>query len=176
MGETTLFYIIIFILIGQYLLHFVLDVLNAKSFSEAIPEEVNDVFNEEEYRKSQAYKKTNHSFGLFSDGVSLGATLLFLFLGGFEWVDQLARSWVSGTIPVALVFFGIILLGSSLLSMPFSYYKTFVIEERFGFNKTSKGTFATDILKGWLLAVLLGGGVLALFIWFYQWAGQDFWL
>ena len=175
MGETTLFYIIIFILIGQYLLHFVLDILNAKSFSEAIPEEVNDVFNEEEYRKSQAYKKTNHSFGLFSDGVSLGATLLFLFLGGFEWVDQLARSWVSGTIPVALVFFGIILLGSSLLSMPFSYYKTFVIEERFGFNKTSKGTFVTDILKGWLLAVLLGGGVLALFIWFYQWAGQDFW-
>jgi len=175
MGETTLFYIIVFILIGQYLLHFVLDVLNAKSFSEAIPEEVNDVFNEEEYRKSQAYKKTNHGFGLFSDGVSLGATLLFLFLGGFEWVDQLARSWVSGTIPVALVFFGIILLGSSLLGIPFSYYKTFVIEERFGFNKTSKGTFVTDILKGWLLAALLGGGVLALFIWFYQWAGQDFW-
>ncbi|TAI49328.1 M48 family metallopeptidase [Flagellimonas allohymeniacidonis] len=176
MGETTLFYIIIFILTAQYLIHQLLEYLNAKRFTSQIPEELKDVFDEEEYQKSQQYKKTNYRFGLLSDGFSLALTLAFLIFGGFEWIDSVVRSITDKTIPMALLFFGIIVWGSSILGLPFSYYQTFVIEEKFGFNKTTKSLFFSDMVKGWLLSLVFGGGILALFIWFYQWTGPDFWL
>ena len=176
MGETTLFYIIIFILTAQYLVHQLLEYLNAQRFTSQVPEELKDVFDEEEYQKSQQYKKTNYRFGLLSDGFSLSLTLAFLIFGGFEWIDTIVRSITDQTIPMALLFFGIILWGSSILGLPFSYYQTFVIEEKFGFNKTTKSLFLSDMVKGWLLSLVFGGGILALFIWFYQWTGPNFWL
>nr|WP_299341663.1 M48 family metallopeptidase [Allomuricauda sp.] len=176
MGETTLFYIIIFILTAQYLIHQLLEYLNAQRFTSSVPDELRDVFDEEEYQKSQLYKKTNYRFGLLSDGFSLLVTLAFLIFGGFEWIDSMLRTITNQAIPMALLFFGIIAIGSSILGIPFSYYQTFVIEERFGFNKTTKALFFSDIVKGWLLTALFGGGILALFIWFYQGTGPDFWL
>src|SRR5690606_41858520 len=77
---------------------------------------------------------------------------------------------------IALIFFGIIMIGSDIITTPFSYYGTFVIEEKFGFNKTSKKTFFLDKLKGWLMMAIVGGGILALIIWFYQSTGTYFWL
>ena len=176
MDHNTLFYIIIGILIAQFLLETLLDYFNARHYDDPVPEELNDVFDTEEYQKSQQYKKTNYRFGLITSTFSLLLTLGFLIFGGFEWVDSIARSITENTIGIALIFFGIIMLGSDIINTPFSYYGTFVIEEKFGFNKTTKKTFFFDKIKGWLMLSLLGGGMLALIIWFFQWAGTNFWI
>ena len=172
----TLFYIIIAILILQFLVETILDYLNAKHFDDSIPSELTDVFDSEEYLKSQLYQKTNYRFGLWSSIFSLVLTLSFLLFGGFEWADQLARSFSDNDIIITLIFFGIITVGSDIVSTPFSYYQTFVIEERFGFNKSTIKLFILDKLKGWLMMAILGGGVITLAMWFFQWAGPNFWL
>ncbi|MBC6997895.1 M48 family metallopeptidase [Cytophaga sp. FL35] len=171
-----LFYAIVTILVFQYVLETLLDYLNARHYNDPIPEGLTDVFDEEEYRKSQAYKKTNYKFGVITSTFSLILTLGFLFFGGFEWVDQLVRGITTNPILMALLFFGIIFIGNDLISLPFSYYSTFVIEEKFGFNKTSNGLFFIDKLKGWAILAIVGGGMLSLIIWFFQWAGSYFWL
>lgn len=176
MEKNLLFYVILVILIVQYLVHQLLEYLNAKRFKSTLPTELSDVFDETEYQKSQQYKKANYRFGLLSDGFSLLLTLCFLWFGGFEWVDQLTRSITDKTIPMALVFFGIITFGSAVLGIPFSYYRTFVIEETYGFNKTTKSLFFIDKLKGGLLGAFLGGGILTLFMLFYQGTGPNFWI
>jgi len=134
------------------------------------------VFNSAEYEKSQAYKATNYTFNLISSSFSFILILVFLFFGGFAWVDEIARLYTENPIGIALLFFGIIMIGSDLINTPFSYYQTFVIEERFGFNKTTKKLFFLDKIKGWLMTIVLGGTILALVLWFYQWAGANFWL
>ncbi|EGV44431.1 M48 family peptidase [Bizionia argentinensis JUB59] len=176
MTSTTLFYIIIAIIIIDFIVDKVLDALNAKHYNDPIPEELHDVYNTEEYEKSQAYKKYNYKFGILTSTFSIILTLAILFFDGFEFIDTVARNYSENPIIVALIFFGIIMIGSDIINTPFSYYQTFVIEEKFGFNKTTKATFLLDKLKGWLMMAILGGGVLALIIWFYQVAGQYFWL
>ncbi|MBO6534072.1 MAG: M48 family metallopeptidase, partial [Muricauda sp.] len=176
MEKNLLFYVILAILVVQYLAHQYLEYLNAKRFKSTVPPELADVFDESEYQKSQQYKRTNYKFGVISDGFSLILTICFLVFGGFEWVDQFTRSITEDPIPMALIFFGIIMLGSALLGLPFSYYRTFVIEEEYGFNKTSPSTFFSDKLKGGILTVILGGGILTLFMLFYQSTGPYFWI
>ncbi len=176
MSYTLLFTIIIAVLLLQFAVETFLNYLNARRFGDAIPQELSDVFDKEAYRKSQDYKLHNYRFGLISSIFSLLLTLGFLLLGGFEWADQFALGISQNPIWRALLFFGIIVLGSDLLGTPFSWYQTFVIEEKFGFNKTTPRLFILDKLKGWLLMLFLGGGLLALIIWFYNWAGTSFWL
>lgn len=172
----TLFYTIIIILLLQFLVENILGYLNAKHYGDPIPKDLEDVFDPEEYQKSQEYQKTNYRFGLLSSIFSLVITLAFLLFGGFEWADQLARTFGDNEIVVTLIFFGIITVGSDILVTPLSYYQTFVIEERFGFNKSTKKLFLIDKFKGWLMMAILGGGVITLAMWFYQWAGPNFWL
>jgi STE24 endopeptidase len=176
MTPNTLFYILIGILVLNFIVDKVLDALNAKHFNDEIPKELKDVYDEAEYKKSQAYKKTNYKFGNITSIFSIALTLAFFFLDGFKIVDDMARSYSDNAIVIALIFFGIIMLGSGLLMFPFSYYKTFVIEERFGFNKTTKATFFLDKFKGLLMTAIIGGGILSLIIWFYQLTGKHFWL
>ncbi|MGB3605855.1 MAG: M48 family metallopeptidase [Psychroserpens sp.] len=176
MTSTLLFYIIISIIIINFIVDKVLDALNAKHYDDPIPTELSDVYDKAEYEKSQAYKKTNYKFGIWSSLFSLVLTLGFLLLDGFEYVDNIARSYSDSPIGIALIFFGIIMLGSDLIATPFSYYKTFVIEEKFGFNTTTKKTFILDKLKGLLMTIILGGSMLALIIWFYQHTQDLFWL
>ncbi|MBT8185371.1 MAG: M48 family metallopeptidase [Eudoraea sp.] len=176
MDYSVLFYIIVAILLLQFVLETILDYLNARKFSDPVPPELNDVFDLEEYKKSQEYKSTNYKFGLISSVFSLSLTLAFLFFGGFEWVDTIARGISENQIVRALFFFGIIMLGSDLLTTPFSYYQTFVIEEKFGFNTSTPALFFVDKIKGWLMLILIGGSILALIIWFFQWAGTHFWI
>lgn len=176
MTSTTLFYIIIAIILINFIIDKILDALNAKHYDDAIPEELHDVYDETEYKKSQAYKKTNYKFGIFSSLFSIVLTLGFLCLDGFEYVDTIARNYSENPIVIALLFFGIIMIGSDLISTPFSVYKTFVIEEKFGFNKTTVKTFILDKIKGLLMTAILGGGILALIIWFYQQTQEQFWL
>jgi len=172
----TLFYIIIAILVLQFILETVMNYLNAKHYGDPVPEELADVFDSEEYQKSQDYKKTNYRFGLLTSVFTVLMTLSFLIFGGFEWVDQIARNLTDNTILIALIFFGIVMIGSSIITTPFSYYRTFVIEEKFGFNKSTIKLFVLDKLKGWAMLSIIGGGILALIIWFFQWAESNFWI
>lgn len=175
MTPQLVFYIIITFIIISFVIDQVLDWLNAKHFDDPIPQELNDVYDEESYRKSQDYKKANARFSTITSSFMLVITLIFFFIDGFGFVDHLARSISENEIVVGLLFFGIIMVGSDVLTTPFSYYKTFVIEERFGFNKSTSTLFFMDKLKGWLMTIIVGGGLLALVIWFYQISGSLFW-
>ena len=176
MERTSLFYVILVILVVQFLVHQFLEYLNAKRFSSELPPELADVFDQGEYQRSQRYKQANYKFGMLADGFSLLVTLCFLWFGGFDWIDRLTRTISGEPIAMALIFFALIILGSGIIGLPFSYYRTFVIEQAYGFNKSSRKLFFMDQLKGALLIGVLGGGLLALFMLFHQRTGPDFWL
>lgn len=176
MDKTIVFYVIIFILLADFVLDFVMNYLNARRFKDPIPADLNDVYDREAYEKSQAYKQTNYEFGIVTSLFSLFLILGFLFFEGFAWVDSIAMGISDNIIVQALVFFGIILIGNDVINIPFSYYQTFVVEEKFGFNKSTRATFFTDKLKQWAMMIIIGGSLLSLVIWFFQWAGSDFWL
>ena len=176
MSPQFLFYIIIGILVLDFVIDKYIDHLNARHFNDDIPNELKDVYNQEEYFKSQAYKKENYRFSLVTSTFSMIITLCFFIFKGFAWADGFARSFSDNEISVALIFFGLIMIGSDILNTPFSYYHTFVIEEKFGFNKTTKRLFLIDKIKGWLLSAIIGGGILAIIIWFYEKTGDMFWI
>ena len=176
MTPTTLFYIIIAIIIINFIIDKILNTLNAQHFNDELPLELQDVYDESEYKKSQSYKATNHRFSNITSLFSLLLTLGFFYFDGFEFVDNIARSYSNNSMVIALLFFGIIMFASDIITTPFAYYKTFVIEEKFGFNKTTIKTFIFDKIKGWLMLAILGGGILALIIWFYEITGTTFWL
>jgi STE24 endopeptidase len=176
MTSDTLFYILISILIISFIVDKVLDALNAKHYKDPIPPELSDVYEEEDYLKSQNYKKANDRFSSIASSISLVVTLFFFYLDGFAFVDEWARTFSDNTIIIALLFFGSIMFVSDLLSTPFNYYHTFIIEEKFGFNKTTLKTFLVDKIKGWLMSAILGGLLLSIIIWFYEAVGSNFWL
>ena len=130
MQPTTLFYILIAIISISFMIDKILDTLNIKHFDDKIPEKLADVYNKEAYKKSQAYKKTNSKFSNLTSTFSIVLTLVFFFVDGFKYVDNFARSFTDNTVLVALIFFGVIMFGSDILTTPFSYYKTFVIRKR----------------------------------------------
>ncbi len=176
MNPETLFYILISIICVKFLFESFINALNSKHFNDSIPKELKGIYNNEEYLKSQDYKKANYKFSIFSSLFSVITTLLFFMVDGFAFVDSVAKSFSENTIIITLIFFGIIVFASDIFSFPFSYYKTFVIEEQFGFNKTSKKTFVLDKIKGWLMILIVGGGLLALITWFHQLTTSNFWL
>ncbi|MDD5507570.1 MAG: M48 family metallopeptidase [Bacteroidales bacterium] len=168
--------VIIVILVVGYIVERILDYLNSTYWSDELPEELKGIYDAEKYKKSQAYLRVKQRFSVLTDSVSLAVMLLMLLLGGFAWLDQVVREWTTHPILMSLCFFGILGLASDLLTTPFSVYSTFVIEERFGFNKTTPRTFILDKLKGWLLGAVIGGGLLSLVIWIYLSTGQFFWV
>jgi STE24 endopeptidase len=176
MDAEQIFYIIIAIVTWQFLFDQWLDYLNHKTVKTTIPEELEGVYDDEKYRKQQDYKKANYSFGVLSEIVSFAVMMGMLFLGGFALVNGWAAEISSNVTIQSLLFFAIIGLGSSVIGLPFSIYGTFVIEERFGFNKTTPKTFVLDMLKSTLLSVLIGGPLMAFVIWLYSIAGHYFWL
>ena len=176
MTAQIVFYSLIGIVILNFIKEEILSYFNAKHFNDALPEELTDVYEEQEYLKSQAYKKTNYQFSLYSNTFSVILTLAFFFLEGFAYVDTFVRNTTDNTIVQTLLFLGILMLGSDILTTPFSYYKTFVIEEKFGFNKSTKKLFFLDKLKGWAVTLLLGGTILTLITWFYLQTGNLFWI
>ena len=172
----TLFYIILAILVIDFLFDRLLDYLNSTRWSNKLPFELQGIYDEDKYRKSQNYLRENMRFGLLTSSLSFVLIIAFLLLGGFPFLDNWVRQYTEHPILMALLFFGIIGLASDLLSTPFDIYHTFVIEEKYGFNRTTPKTYVADKLKGWLLAIILGGGLMAVIIWFYQMAGSYFWL
>jgi len=176
MTSDTIFNLIVaFILIGFILDRF-LDWLNVKNWKSAIPDEMKDYYDTDKYSKAREYERETSRFGLISSAFSLCAILLMLFLDGFAWIDNLIRQWTENPYWLPMAYFGLILIVSDILSMPFSVYSTFVIEEKYGFNKTTVKTFILDKLKGYILGAIIGGGILAAFIWFYESMGESFWI
>ena len=171
-----LFYIIIGIVVADFIFERFLQYLNSTKWSDILPQEVKGIYDEDKYRKQQAYAKVNFRFSMITSTFSFVILLLMLLLTGFAWVNNLALSVSANSILTALVFFGILMLSSDLLTTPFSVYDTFVIEDKFGFNKTTPKTFIFDKLKGWLLGAIIGGGLLALIIYIYQLTTNQFWI
>jgi len=176
MNPQILFYTLIGIIVVKFIFDTILNANNAKHFNDKIPEELDGIYNDEEYLKSQEYKKENYKFSLITSSFSVLLTISFFFFKGFAYVDNIARDISNNTILITLIFFGIILFASDILTLPLSYYKTFVIEEKYGFNKSTFKTFILDKIKGWLMMVIIGGGILALLVWFYQLTTTNFWL
>ncbi|MEE9169524.1 MAG: M48 family metallopeptidase [bacterium] len=168
--------IILATIIFGFILDLIADVLNLKALRKDLPKEFEGVYDAEKYAKSQEYTKVNTRFGFLTGSVSLIVTLVFWFAGGFNYLDEIARGWNLSSIWTGLLYIGILMLVKSLLSIPFSVYSTFVIEERFGFNKTTPRTFILDIVKGLALAIVIGGPLLAGVLAFFQYAGNLAWL
>jgi STE24 endopeptidase len=168
--------IILVAIIGEYLLSLASSILSLRTFSPTLPAEFRDVFDEDKYAQARHYSKTRTYFGFIHSSVDLIILLTFWFSGGFEWFDQVVRTAGYGPLVSGLVYIGSLTLASSLLGLPFRLYSTFVIEARFGFNRTTVGTFASDLLKGLVLGVVLGGLLLAVVLLFFEWAGPLAWL
>ena len=172
----TAFYIILAIIIFSFLLERFLDFINLRHIATDLPSELQGIYEKERYHKSQVYKKVNTRFSFITSSFSLILILLMLLLGGFGIINDLAYTLSAKYVIIALLFFGILMFASDILSTPFSVYHTFVIEEKFGFNKTTPATFIKDKLKSWVLSIIIGGGLLSLIIWFYILTGKSFWI
>ncbi len=163
-------------LVLEYALHLVADLLNLRAIRADLPAEFHDVYDAERYRKSQEYTRTKTRFGLVPTTFHLVTLFVFWYAHGFQWLDEVVRGFGFGAIGTGLAFIGLLGLAHMVLSIPFSWYGTFVIEERFGFNKTTPKTLWMDALKGMVLAVVLGGPLLAAILWFFAAAGPLAWL
>jgi STE24 endopeptidase len=168
--------IILAILIGKCLFDFVLETLNLGRFDPELPSEFKGVYDPGNYRRARSYLRDNTRLGLAASGIVTALTVAFILLGGFTWLDAIARAGAQGEIVRGLIFAGLFFLFSSLVNIPFSLYRTFVIEERYGFNRTTVRTFILDLLKGWMLSALIGSAVLATVIWLFSAAGAAAWL
>lgn len=171
-----LFYIIAAILILDYLFERILDYLNSTTRSENIPALLKGIYNETEYKKSQEYKKVNSRFEMITSSVSFVLIFLMLIFEGFAIADSIALSVTTNLILSSLLFFAIIGIAFDIIMEPFSIYDTFVIEQRFGFNKTTPKLYLTDKIKSLLITALFGGLLLALIIFLWSKAGNMFWL
>lgn len=159
--------VILLALFALWKLDFVATLLNLKAMTPQVPKEFRDVFDADRYARSQEYTRESSRFEIIHSIFSLSTLIAFWSIGGFGWLDQLSRSLVGGEITAGLVFLGLLFLGHTLLHLPFSIYDTFVIEEKFGFNKTTPKTFIADQIKGLLLAAALGLPLAAGILWIF---------
>ena len=171
-----IFYLLISIILFNFIKDYFLDYLNSKFFDKKIPENLRDIYDKEKYQKSQDYKKTLYKFGKISKAYSLTILLLFFFLDGFLFIDNFARSLFESELLISLSFFGIIFFGSDILNLPFSLYSIFIIEEKFGFNKITFRIYFFDKIKSWFITILFGGGILSFIIFQFETVGKDFWI
>lgn len=174
--HSVLFWIIIVILVADFLFEKYLDYLNTTTMSETVPDEVKGIYDADEYKKQQAYQRENNRFGLISGSFSFAVTMAMFLFFGFAFVNDMVWAITDNAIVAAILFFGIIMLASDLLSIPFSVYDTFVIENKYGFNKTTPATFVSDTVKGWIISAVIGGGLLALVILVYNTTQDMFWV
>lgn len=160
----------------DFILDLVSNYLNLKSLSKELPDEFEGFYDEETYAKSQEYTKTQTRFGFITGGFDLVVLLFFWFSGGFNWLDEIVRAWGFGELFTGLLYIAVLMVAKSVISLPFSIYSTFVIEERFGFNKTTPKTFVLDLVKGLGLGLLIGMPLLAGILAFFMYTGDLAWL
>ncbi len=176
MNSETIFLLILIFLTVDFILERLLSLLNIKHSKLPLPKLVSDIYDDEKYRKQQEYFRVNSSFGMITSTFSFILIILMLIFGGFGWLDGIVSNFTENTIFRSLVFFGILFIVYDLISIPFEWYDTFVIEERFGFNKTTIKTFILDKLKGYLLTIIIGGLLLSVIIYIYQFTPKYFWV
>jgi STE24 endopeptidase len=157
------------------LLELVADLLNLKQLSPTLPAGFKDWYEPGEYERSQNYLRVNTRFGWLVAAVNLAVILGFWFGGGFAWLDQWVRGLQWPPLVSGCLYIGVLLVLKSLLGIPFGIYATFGIEARFGFNQTTWATYIKDKLKGLILAVVLGGPLLAAILGFFQYTGANAW-
>jgi STE24 endopeptidase len=168
--------IVLTALIADYLLGLVANLLNLSRLGTAVPAPLRGTYRAEDYRRSQEYARATTRFGFLSSSCTLAVTLVFWAAGGFRYADSLVRSWGLPFPLPGLLYVGMLLGAFSALTLPFSVYHTFGIEQRFGFNRTTVRLFAVDRLKGLGLAILLGGPLLAAILILFEHAGPAAWV
>ena len=176
MQPQSILVLILIISIVSYLFDQILDLINLKSQRTVIPKEIESFYEKEKYLKALAYNSERTKFSFLTSAFSFLISGSMLLFGGFGWVDSLLRTYVENQILLALAFFGALMLVSDILTIPFQWYSIFVIEEKYGFNKTTIKTFITDKLKGYALGSLVGGGLLSLLIYLVLAIGPSFWI
>ena len=179
------FFIIISLVIFNYLFSNILDYINNRNWKDEIPNELKDFYDKEKYKKAKNYALSKNKIGLFSSSISFILVISLLFFNGYGIIDQFANSdffksfeslKINSSFIQSGVFFLILFILNSVISIPFSYYNTFVIEEKFGFNKTTKSTFFIDIIKSTFLSLFIGGILLFLALFLYDNLNEGFWL
>ena len=176
MTPTSILYIILGISIVSYLFDQFLDYLNLKAQRKDIPSEIADFYDKGKYQKSLDYQADQQRFSFISSAFSFVLSILMLVLGGFGWLDSLVRPLIENEIILALAFFGVIMIVLDVIGIPFQWYSTFVIEEKYGFNKTTVKTFILDKLKGYALGAIIGGALLSVLLYLIQTIGPNFWI
>lgn len=159
--------IIIVFLILSSLIDFIADYLNVKNMSDVLPKEFEGYYDGEKYKKSQNYLKDKTKFSFISSSFVLVTGLVFILAGGFNFVDKFARSFGYSEIVSGMIFISVLMLALNIIKIPFSVYNTFVIEEKYGFNKTTVKTFISDIIKNNVLLILIGLPIFAVIVWFF---------
>jgi STE24 endopeptidase len=176
MDSNQILYLIIGITIFDFIFGKILGILNNKSSKQPIPASLQGIYDEEKYAQSQKYQSAVFRFSLISSTFSFLVMLAMLWFGVFGWLDGIVRSIAPMEYLASLYFFGIIYFASDLIGIPFDLYGTFVIEEKFGFNKMTWKTFLFDKIKGWLLTLIIGGLIAAIFIFLVAFFEQTFWI
>ncbi|MFY0605989.1 MAG: M48 family metallopeptidase [Cyclobacteriaceae bacterium] len=176
MTETTILNILLIIVVVDFAFERLLSYLNGKTAKNPIPEELSGIYDEEKYAKSQAYQYTSDRFSALSSTFSFLLLVAALYFGWFGELDKWLRSFSPFEPVTTLLFFGAIFIISDFISTPFSYYKTFVIEEKFGFNKMTQKIFWMDKIKGYLLMIILGGLLLSALVYLIMAMGSSFWI
>ena len=176
MSSEIIFFIIVVFLCLDFVLERVLESLNSKHMSPVLPDSLKGIYEEKEYSRFQSYKRENGRLDSWSSGVGFVVMIVFLVAGGFGWYNSWVVSLTDSVVWQTILFVVGLSVVSSVLDIPFDYYATFRIEEKYGFNKTTRRVYWLDTVKELFLSLVLGGGLLALVVWFYTWAGTYFWL
>lgn len=163
-------------LVGSYALEILSDLLTMRSLNTQIPEEVEDVYDPLEYQKSQNYSRERIRFSLMHSTFNLLVFLVFWAAGGFNSLDLFLRSFNWSEIPTGIAYISSLLAVYTLINLPFSLYSTFVIEEKFGFNKTTWKVFLADKIKSLILGIVLGIPLLIAILWFFEATGSAAWI
>ena len=170
------FILIIWFITFDFFLERILAWLNLKALKRSLPEALSGIYDAEKYQRSQDYERAKQKFSMITGTLTFIGIMIFLLLGGFAWIDHLVRQFTSHSLLTTLFYFGIIATVSMILTLPFEIYDVFILEEKFGFNKTTVGVFISDKLKGILLAGVIGGGLFALITQIYLSTGSYFWI
>ena len=175
MTEETIFTLLLVIITFDFTLERILSFLNRKSSKKPIPKELEGIYDQEKYAKSQAYNEEVSRFGTFSATFSFVILVLAIYNGWFGILDEWIRTFSPLSLVSPLIFFGLLYVISDVINTPFAVYRNFVIEARYGFNKMTVKTYILDKIKGYILTAIIGGLLLAVLIYFVNAIGSDFW-
>ena len=176
MDKQVILWVLLGIIVLDFVIEEILSYLNRKSSFRPLPAAFRGIYDEEKYQQSLAYQRDRDKFSSITTIISFVATLALLLTGGFGLLDGWLRSYMGNELTLALSFFAVLYFASDILTIPFQLYSVFVIEEKYGFNKTTFKTFIFDKLKGYLLTIIFGGLLLGTLMVLILFLGKDFWL